>query len=207
MTRAKSVSELLATKIETFPFRDEWYDAFGEPERRGVWLVWGNSGNGKTTFVVQLCKYLCQFERVIYDSLEEGAGLTMKNTLIRCGMLEVNRRFLLLDNEPMKELSERLQKRKSPGIVVIDSFQYTQMTYKQYVAFKEKHRDKLIIFVSHAEGKFPSGRSARSVMFDASQKIYVEGYRAFSKGRFLGPKKQIDIWPEEAGIYWGEHFK
>ena len=42
MGRAKSVSELLATKIETFPFRDEWYDAFGEPERRGVWIVWGN---------------------------------------------------------------------------------------------------------------------------------------------------------------------
>ena len=67
-----------------------------------------------TTFVVQLCKYLCQFERVINDSLEEGVSLTMKNTLLRCGMLEVNRRFLLLDNEPMKDLSERLLRRKSP---------------------------------------------------------------------------------------------
>ena len=47
MGRAKSVSELLATKVETFPFKGEWYDAFGEPERKGVWLVWGNSGNGK----------------------------------------------------------------------------------------------------------------------------------------------------------------
>ena len=206
MGRAKSVSELLATKVETFPFKGEWYDAFGEPQRKGVWLVWGNSGNGKTTFVVQLCKYLCQFERVIYNSLEEGASLTMKNTLVRCGMLEVNRRFLLLDNEPIDELSERLLRRKSPGIVVIDSFQYTQMNYKQYIAFKEKHKDKLIIFVSHAEGKFPSGRSARSVMYDASQKVYVEGYRAFSKGRFNGPKMQIDAWPEEAAKYWGEVF-
>lgn len=207
MGRAKSVSELLAMKVETFPFKDEWYNAFGEPERKGVWIVWGNSGNGKTTFVIQLCKYLCQFERVIYDSLEEGAGLTMKNTLVRCGMLDVNRRFLLLDNEPIAELSERLLKRKSPGIVVIDSFQYTQMTYKQYIAFKEKHRDKLIIFVSHAEGKLPAKQCARSVMYDASQKIYVEGFRAFSKGRFMGPKKQIDVWPEEAEKYWGEKYQ
>lgn len=207
MGRAKSVSELLAMKVETFPFKDEWYNAFGEPERKGVWIVWGNSGNGKTTFVVQLCKYLCQFERVIYDSLEEGAGLTMKNTLVRCGMLDVNRRFLLLDNEPIAELSERLLKRKSPGIVVIDSFQYTQMTYKQYIAFKEKHKDKLIIFVSHAEGKLPAKQCARSVMYDASQKIYVEGFRAFSKGRFMGPKKEIDIWPEEAEKYWGEKYR
>lgn len=202
MGRAKSVSELLAMKVETFPFKDEWYDAFGEPERRGVWLIWGNSGTGKTTFVVQLCKYLCQFERVIYNSLEEGACGTMKNTLLRCGMLDVKRRFLLLDCEPLDELSQRLMKRKSPGVVVIDSFQYTQMNYKQYIAFKERHKDKLIIFVSHADGKFPSGRSARSVMYDATQKVYVEGYRAFSKGRFNGPKMAIDIWPEEAFEYW-----
>lgn len=202
MGRAKSVSELLAMKVETFPFKDEWYNAFGEPERRGVWLIWGNSGTGKTTFVVQLCKYLCQFERVIYNSLEEGACGTMKNTLLRCGMLDVKRRFLLLDCEPLDELSQRLMKRKSPGVVVIDSFQYTQMNYKQYIAFKEKHKDKLIIFVSHADGKLPSGRSARSVMYDATQKVYVEGYRAFSKGRFNGPKMAIDIWPEEAFEYW-----
>lgn len=202
MGRAKSVSELLAMKVETFPFKDEWYNAFGEPERRGVWLIWGNSGTGKTTFVVQLCKYLCQFERVIYNSLEEGACGTMKNTLLRCGMLDVKRRFLLLDCEPLDELSQRLMKRKSPGVVVIDSFQYTQMNYKQYIAFKEKHKDKLIIFVSHADGKLPSGCSARSVMYDATQKVYVEGYRAFSKGRFNGPKMAIDIWPEEAFEYW-----
>lgn len=202
MARAKSVSELLAMKVETFPFKDEWYNAFGEPERRGVWLIWGNSGTGKTTFVVQLCKYLCQFERVIYNSLEEGACGTMKNTLLRCGMLDVKRRFLLLDCEPLDELSQRLMKRKSPGVVVIDSFQYTQMNYKQYIAFKERHKDKLIIFVSHADGKLPSGRSARSVMYDATQKVYVEGYRAFSKGRFNGPKMAIDIWPEEAFEYW-----
>lgn len=202
MGRAKSVSELLAMKVETFPFKDEWYNAFGEPERRGVWLIWGNSGTGKTTFVVQLCKYLCQFERVIYNSLEEGACGTMKNTLLRCGMLDVKRRFLLLDCEPLDELSQRLMKRKSPGVVVIDSFQYTQMNYKQYIAFKERHKDKLIIFVSHADGKLPSGRSARSVMYDATQKVYVEGYRAFSKGRFNGPKMAIDIWPEEAFEYW-----
>ena len=91
--------------------------------------------------------------------------------------------------------------------MVIDSFQYTQMTYKQYITFKEKHKDKLIIFVSHADGKLPSGRSARSVMYDASQKVYVEGYRAFSKGRFNGPKMQIDVWPEEAEKYWGDKYQ
>lgn len=199
---AKGVRELLNTKYEMLEFEDEWYEAFGTPERKGVWIIWGNSANGKSSFAMQLCKYLCKFGRVMYDSLEEGASLTMRNTLERHGMLEVNRKFLLLDNENMDELSIRLKRQKSPDFVVIDSFQYTQMTYKQYIAFKEMHKNKLLIFISHADGKYPNGRAAKSVMYDATLKIYIEGYRAFSKGRFIGPKGHFDIWPEEAEAYW-----
>lgn len=107
-----------------------------------------------------------------------------------------------LDNEPIDELSARLKKQKAPDMVVIDSFQYAQMNYKQYILFKEEHRNKLIIFISHADGTLPNGRSARSVMYDASLKVYVEGFRAFNKGRSKGPTMQFDIWPEKAEEYW-----
>lgn len=203
---AKGVRELLSMKFDTFPFEGEWYDAFDMPERKGVWMIWGNTGNGKTSFVMQLCKELCKYGRVAYDSLEEGACLTMQNTLRRFNMQEVNRRFILLDAEPIDQLSLRMKRQKAPDFIVIDSFQYTQMTYAQYIKFKEKHRNKLLIFISHASGKNPDGRSAKKVAFDASLKIYVEGYRAFSKGRFIGPKGYYDVWPEEAAIYRGEKY-
>lgn len=201
---AKGVRELLSMKFETLAFEGAWQDAFGTPERRGVWMVWGNTGNGKTSFVMQLCKELCRFGRVAYDSLEEGACLTMQNTLKRFNMQEVNRRFLLLDAEPLDQLSLRLKRQKAPDFVVIDSLQYTQISYAQYIKLKEKHRNKLIIFISHASGKNPDGRVAKKVAFDAALKIYVEGYRAFSKGRFIGPKGYYDIWPEEAAKFRGE---
>lgn len=204
MARAKSVTEILSMNLKTFEFENKWFDAFSTPEVRGVWFIWGMSGNGKTSFVMQLCKYLCKFGRVCFNSMEEGAGKTMQNNLLRFGMHEVSRRFTVLDNENIEALSERLQQRKSWDFVVIDSFQYTQLTYKQYIAFKEKHKNKLLIFISHADGKMPSGRSAKSVMYDASLKIWVEGYRAFSKGRFIGPTGMFDIWPETSEKYWGE---
>ena len=150
MTRALTVKEVLKQKKKTFAFKGKWKDAFGEPERTGVWFIWGKSGNGKTSFVMQLCKQLCEFDRVAYNSLEEGDSLTMQNTLKRYGMNEVNKSFYLLNGENMRELSDRLDKRKSVNIVVIDSFQYTQMNYKEYIRFKEAHKDKLIIFISHA---------------------------------------------------------
>lgn len=190
-------------KKDTIKFTGAMADAFGEPERRGVWFVWGNSANGKTSFVMQLCKELSKHGRVAYDSLEEGAGLTMINTLRRHRMDETGKRFQLLDCEPINELSERINKHKSPDFYVIDSFQYTQMGYREYIAFKEKHRNKLLIFVSHADGKNPDGRTAKKVMYDASLKIYVEGFRAFSRGRFIGPTGIYTIWKEGADKYWG----
>lgn len=199
---AKGVREMLSMKYDILDFDGEWYNAFGMPEKRGVWFIWGNSGNGKTSFVMQLCKYLCRFGRVAYNSLEEGVGLTMQNTLKRFGMMDVNRRFLLLNAESMEQLEIRLNRQKSPEFVVIDSFQYTMMSFRQYIDFKERHKNKLLIFISHADGKLPSGRSAKSAMYNADLKIYVEGYRAFSKGRYIGPSKCFDIWPEEAERYW-----
>ena len=201
---AKGVREMMSMKFKKFPFEGAWYDAFSTPEQRGVWIVYGSTGSGKTSFVMQLCKELCKYGRVVYNSLEEGACLTMQNTLKRYNMMDVNGRFLLLNAEPIDQLELRMKRQKSPDFVVIDSFQYTQMTYAQYIKFKERHRNKLIIFISHASGSKPDGRSAKKVAFDAALKIYVEGKRAFSKGRFIGPVGYFDVWPEEAEKYYGE---
>jgi hypothetical protein len=114
-----------------------------------------------------------------------------------------DKRFTLVDGESAEELSERLLRRKSADFVVIDSFQYLQINYRQYLKFRELHSDKLLIFVSHADGRYPAGRAAKSVMFDSALKIWIEGWRAFSKGRFIGDKGYYDIWANKAAEYWG----
>ncbi len=201
--RAISVSELDKKKYKLFPFEGEFYDAFDRPEKKGVWFIWGNSGNGKTTFVLELVKYLAQFGKVGYNSLEEGSAHTMQKAFRNVGMSEVARKIILIEGESKEEISERLMKKQSPDFIVIDSFQYWQMAYKEYIAFKAKHKDKLIIFVSHADGKQPAGRASKSVMYDSSLKIWVEGYKAFSKGRYIGSTGQYIIWPEGVIKYWG----
>lgn len=39
-------------------------------------------------------------------------------------------------------------------------------------------------------------------MYDASLKIWVEGYKAFSKGRFFGSTGEITLWRQGAEEYW-----
>lgn len=202
MKRALNVNDILKKEYVTFPMEGRWQAAFGNPERRGVWFIWGNSGNGKTSFVMQLVKELCKWDKVAFDSLEEGMSLTVQNNLIRYGMADVNRRLLFI-NEDMQALKDRLSKHKSVNIVVVDSFQYTQMTYKEYISLKTMFPDKLFIFISHARGKMPKGDAAVSVMYDATLKIWVEGYKAFSMGRFIGETGEYTIWEERAERYWG----
>lgn len=203
MGRALTVKEVLNKKRQTFPFDGKWADAFGQPERTGVWFIWGRSGNGKTSFVMQLIAELCKYDRVAFDSMEEGDSLSMRQKLVRHGLSKVGSRFHLLNAEPMTELKERLARRKSYNIIVIDSFQYTQMSYRDYIQFKEQNKDKLIVFISHAKGSLPRGSAAEGVMYDATLKIWVEGFKAFSKGRFIGQTGEFTIWAEGAERYWG----
>jgi hypothetical protein len=199
--RALTVNEIRAYKAVTLDFEGAWLQSVGLPELTGSWLVWGNPANGKTRFALQLARYLAGFCRVAYNSLEEGLSLSMREAVINSGMADVARNFILLDKESVKDLKERLLKRRSPEVIIIDSLQYTGLSYTDYKILKDTFRNKLFIFVSHAEGKEPKGNVAKSVRYDAFVKIWVEGYKAFPQSRFGGGNEYV-IWPAGAQKYW-----
>lgn len=200
--RAFSPKQVFSMRKETFSLSEEWQLAFGEPETVGTWFVWGNSGNGKSSFMMQLAKELCRFGKVIYNSLEEGLSLSFQEQLRRHGMQEVNRQLLII-TEDMETLKVRLRKRRCPRVVIIDSLQYTGLTFESYQELVSEFPRHLFVFSCQARGSKPDGRSACRIMYDAMLKIWVEGYRAHSKGRFFGERKYIDIWKEGAEEYWG----
>lgn len=187
----------------TLKLGGEWGNCVGEIDRHGVVFFWGGSGNGKTSAVVSFCKELTRFGRVLYIPLEEKYSLSIQDTLRRFGMQECGKRFQLLDSFSFEDLEERLCKQRSPEFIVIDSFQYTRMSYKDYIRFKERWSNKLLIFVSHANGRQPAGKPAIAVMYDAMLKIWVEGHVAMSKGRFMGRTQKAVIWRHGAELYWG----
>ena len=54
MKRAYSPKEIQSMNIASLPFTDKWEIAFGTPGRTGVWIVWGDSGNGKRLLLCNL---------------------------------------------------------------------------------------------------------------------------------------------------------
>jgi hypothetical protein len=199
--RAMSVEKLLKKKFKVMGFENEFKKSFGTPELSGSWIIWGDSGNGKTSFTLQLSKYLTHFGKVAYNSLEEGAKLSFQRAIKRTGMISVSKRFLIIDGETIEELKERLHKQKSPQIIIIDSVQYTDLDKVSYKKLLNEFPTKLFIFISHADGKQPKGSTAVAIKYDADIKIRVEGYKAFPLSRFGGNEPFV-IWEDEANKYW-----
>ena len=207
MARAYSNANIRSARFKVADFGGAWRDSIGMPVLRGTWLIYGGSGSGKTSFCLQLAKYLSQFGRVLYNSLEQGLSPTMQSAWIAGGMEEAGRRIKLLDREGYDELFERLAKRQSPEIVIIDSINYLRgLRLSDYQLLSQRYRKKLFIIVAHEKGGEPKGALAQAIRYDADVKIRVEGYRAMVTSRYataeVGGQDYI-IWDKGAEGYWG----
>lgn len=213
MSRAISNKNVLTAQFETADFDGPFLASFGRPELRGVWIIWGGSGSGKTTFTLQLCKYLANFRRVAYDSLEQGLSLSLQKAWERVDMGEAGSNIILLNKESLTDLKKRLKKRRSPEIIVIDSLQYIRgFNFDAFTKLKDEFSDKLFIFISQAKGVNPKGNLAEMIRYDAEIKIKVEGFKAFVTTRYEDPANgeggaDFIIWEQGAADYWAERIK
>lgn len=202
MKRAYSVQNVLDAKFNTLPFEGRWLDAVGRPELTGTMFIYGDTKNGKTTFAMQLSKYIANFGRVAYNSVEEGLRLSFQMAMERTQMHEVATRWVLLEKEDVPQMIRRLQKPKSPDVIFIDSVQFLEMRFAQYKKLKAMFPNKMFVYISHVEGSKPEGGVAKKIWRDAAVSFRIEGYRAHPTGRY-GGGATIDIWEEGAAKYWG----
>lgn len=201
-TRALSVDNIVNLTFKEIPFSEDFADLLGDVELAGSWIAWGGSGCGKTSFALQLAKELCTFEKVLYNSLEEGKSKSLKKAVLLANMQEVSKRITFLNKESMEDLKVRLRRRKCPHIVITDSVQYTRMKLDEYIDLRKEFPRVLFVWISHEKNKEPDGRLAEKIRYDSDVKIHVEGYRAFPLSR-MGGGKPYTIWEEGALDYYG----
>jgi KaiC/GvpD/RAD55 family RecA-like ATPase len=185
-------------------------DSFGDIEDTFSAIFSGESGNGKTSLITQVLKELQVLGEVLYLGLEEGHAKSFKKALVRSD-LDLDK-IKVYDDLDFDELNAVLDRRFSPKIVVIDSIQYMGLTYIQYKILKRKYlfgrkanARKILIFISHSNGKTIDGKAAFSIRHDCMVKGFVKGYLCFMISRFE-PKKNFIIWEAGAKDYWGDKY-
>lgn len=202
--RAISVDQLERTKFNVMTFTGKFAESIGvEVERSGSWIIYGDSGHGKTELALQLAKYLTSYCKVAYNTIEEGARLTFRKAVERQKFTKEERKNFIILNEEIKDLRERLAKPKAPQVVIIDSVQFADITKREYKQLVREHANVLFIWISHVEGKKPLGALAVHVEYNSDVKIRVEGFKAFIKSRFEGCEDYI-ISESRAESYWNE---
>lgn len=212
MAKAISNKNVLNAKFEVADFTGKWLASFGKPELCGAWIIFGESGSGKTHLALILMRYLSQFvNKAAYNSIEQGRSESFKRAWRRADMQEAGTRVVLLEKEPLDELRERLAKRKSPDVVVIDSIT-ALVDFRQRVFIKliKDFPKKLFIFIGHEKNKTPHPAMADYVRKLSDIKIRVEGYKAFVTTRFDCGNGEggadFVIWEQGANEYWVDKF-
>lgn len=206
-----SLAQLLAKKykfLDNLP--EKILASFGALTMNFIMIIWGHSGNGKSNLIMQFLKIIMQYGKVLYVSLEEGHEASMQMMALRQLSEEHSGKIVFADDSmTFDELVKRLKRKRSEQFIVIDSVQYFDIDYKKYKQLKRDFKNKSFIFISHASGKFPDGKTADKIRYDATIKCHVDGYLAFIKSRLAlnGIVIPYIIWEEGAKNHWGKKYQ
>lgn len=193
-TKPLTLNQLSQKKYNTFEFDGMWLDVFGTPEKSGMWLIYGDEKHGKTTLAIKLGEYLSNFGKVLYVSAEEGMSFTFQQAVIRSKVNLENKMYHFTEYLTFDQLSERLSKQRSHKIIILDNVTVYKDDFKNDGLYRllEKNKNKLFIFLAHAEGKEPYLSYAKLIKKLANVIVRVEGLRAFVGGRCPGGEIHID---------------
>ncbi len=186
------------------PFEGIWKSVFGQPEKGGAWLIYGADKNGKTTFALMLSNYLSTLEPVLYISAEEGLQDSFTDACMRAGLSPDNKSLKMSDYIPLEELRERLRKRKSQRIVVLDNITIYQDELKNgnLWGLLKEFPSTVFIFLAHEKNGDPYTATAQACKRYAKIIVHLEGLVAFVSGRCPGGR--IVINEEKAELCYGD---
>ena len=181
--RAYNPREVSQKKYEVIKWNGQWRESFGRPAMNETWFISGASAQGKSSFVMQLAKKLCEYGKTLYVSAEEGIRQSFQRRLKMFEMNSVGRKLSIIEDPDINLLKERLSKPKSPRFVIIDSFQMAKWTYQDAMELIKTFNKKSFIFISQEYKSRPMGADAVRLRYAAGVKIRVSGFMALCSGR------------------------
>jgi adenosyl cobinamide kinase/adenosyl cobinamide phosphate guanylyltransferase len=195
--KALTVANVQAQKITRIQFEGAFYQAYRQPQNKGVWFIWGPSSSGKSSKVMQLAKELARYERVFYNLLEEETDDSDFIERVELNQMNDVKDNFLVGRYNLEEMTAYAKKRNPPKVIIIDSATYFFKNFAEYQEFKNEFKNRIIIITGHAQGANPRSELEKDIRYDAKQKIFVSAYQSICQGRTIGPNGGLfTIWQE-----------
>ena len=182
-SRPKEVplSKFQEMKFNTMGFKGRWLDLLGDPQRGFKMLVWGENGNGKSTFSLDFAKYLANgFGHVLYNSSEERLSHSLQKKLLGFK----SEFFTITEGKTFNELKELLKNPKY-SIIFIDSVNDMMMGYDEFKGLVDTYPQRCFIYIMQVtkDGNFKGDNRFAHL---ADIKVQVSNYEPIlEKSRYL----------------------
>lgn len=202
-------------KFERLALSDEWKPVMGNLPSEFMIAVYGESGEGKTEFCLQLAKELTRHGSVKWMEYESGHGADIQDGIVRNdfkglpinwddpweedkGQQRAIAAFVPPPDMPMQKnamanrvfisLYIEMSKPKSAKYWVINSVDATGLNKEQVMwLFVKFKKKKGIIFICHSQGTTPILSVSKAIEFYGQVGIHVKHYIARPlKSRFQG---------------------
>lgn len=184
-----SLDALLNRKYSTYPLSPEWVSAIGAPEVNFKAVVFGFTGSGKTTLVLQMCREFARLGRVYYNSIEQGEGKSLQDVVKLVEFPEEVRKNIKFGNkDTFEEMVHKIETLRAK-FVVIDSRDFMNLTTTQYKMLVDRFpRIAFIIICWEGSGEKPKSEFGKSMLYMADIKIHVKNGVAIARSRFGATK-------------------
>lgn len=196
--KAIGITQFLEKSYDVYTIEGKWLESFGSIEKNFKMSITGDSGHGKTELVVQFVKELVlkNKTKVDYISFEQGHSKSLQDAIVRNNMDEVKGKVMFLTGGSFDEVLERLKRRGSARVVVIDSQDYAELSTKQFKLLVKLFPKKSFIVTSWAKKDKPKNQAARDIEFMCCIKVLVKNFKAMPRSRFGGNQPFI-IWDKK----------
>ena len=145
------VNKLKEMDYDALNFKGEWAELLGVPSVNFKLAVYGNPGQGKSNFCLQLAHYLSKdFGRVLFVCSEEGYSKTLKDKIILNGLGGTELYFSEIHS--YEELKEKIK----PDIfhfIILDSINNMGIDIKRLNALNEHYKNSATVSIAQATKK------------------------------------------------------
>jgi hypothetical protein len=142
-----SLQDFQKVEFNNLEMSNEYKNLFGNPPENFCMLVYGESGNGKSTWSINFAEYLANNHgKVLFNSSEEGLGETLKRKLI-----DKSSRYLDLSQcKNFENLKATLPKKGKYRFLFIDSVNDMNLTVKDLKELRTMDDKRAIIYIMQA---------------------------------------------------------
>jgi hypothetical protein len=194
--RSYSINDIIAWKFQRPTLPQVWIDHVGNIDDRFTMYIDGEPGNGKTEYVIQLAKMLCNYiGKTRLNNVEQGKHSQIRDSIMRNDFKNAIApgKFQYDSVRDYDAFVAKLKRPNSGRNIIIDSISYWPLNAEQIQHLMKTFKNKNFVLVGY-KAHFTKNQP---IIHLCDIKVRVENFIASNNpaGRF-GGQKNYNIWPE-----------